>query len=184
MHKQLTETILHSDTVYNGLVMRVTRDRVSLPNGRISIREVVRHRGAVCVLPLTEDGHVLLVEQFRHGTSGVTREIPAGKLEKEGEDPLTAAKRELKEETGATSARWIDLGSYYGSPAILAEEIRMYLALDISVGESQPDAEEFLHVKRIPLATLVEAVMRGEIVDGKTQCAVLRASYLAEHGLI
>lgn len=177
------EKALERETLYQGVVFDITRDRVKLPNGGEGIREVVRHKGAVCVIPLTADGCVLVEKQFRHGYGGVTLEIPAGKLEV-GEDPAKAALRELQEETGATPGRLLPLGVFYGSPAILDEKIYMYLATDLTMGERHLDPDEFLEVERIPLATLVEQVLAGEIPDGKTQAAVLRAHLMLEKGLI
>ncbi len=181
---QLEEKVLERATLLEGIIFDVTRDRVALPNGEEGIRDVVRHKGAVSVLPLTSDGKVLLAKQFRHGYGGVTWEIPAGKLEGSDTDPLTAVLRELCEETGATAGRVLSLGEFYGSPAILDEKIYMYLATDLTFGEAAPDADEFIEVEAVPLDTLVEWVLAGKIPDGKTQAAALRAYLMAERGEI
>jgi ADP-ribose pyrophosphatase len=180
----LEEKVLERATLFEGVVFDVTRDRVALPNGGEGVRDVVRHKGAVCVLPLTDGGEALLVRQFRHGFGGVTLEIPAGKLEGSDSDPEEAISRELKEETGAVAGRLISLGEYYGSPAILDEKIHMYLALNLTFGETSPDADEFIEIERVPLETLVAWVLEGKIPDGKTQAAALRAYLMAERGEI
>jgi ADP-ribose pyrophosphatase len=180
----LEEKVLERATLFEGVVFDVTRDRVALPDGSEGIRDVLRHKGAVCVLPLTEQGEVLLVRQFRHGFGGVTLEIPAGKLESSDTDPKSAVLRELKEETGAVPGRLLDLGVFYGSPAIVDEKIYMYLATDLTFGATSPDADEFIEIERVPLPTAVEWVLAGTIPDGKTQAAALRAYLMAERGEI
>ncbi len=182
--KDLREITLQSEEKFSGPIFRVTHDIVSLPDGSTAFRDVVRHKGAVCVLPLTKEGDVILARQYRQGTSSVTLEIPAGKLDTVNEDHAAAAARELEEETGARAGKWIFLGDYYGSPAILEERIVMFLATDLSFGACHPDADEFLEPLRLPLSTLVDMALRGEIPDGKTQCAVLRTHLMLERGLL
>ena len=168
------EITLSSTCLYDGRILRVERDTVRLSNGAEALREVVRHLGAVAVLPLSDDGQVTVEEQYRYGAGQVLTEIPAGKLDRADEDPLEAAKRELREETGMSADRWTYLGLYYGSPAILSEKIHLYLAEGLHEGECDLDEDELLTVSRIPLDALYERVLRGDIPDGKTQCAVLR----------
>ena len=180
----LEEKVLERATLFEGGVFDFTRDRVALPDGSEGIRDVLRHKGAVCVLPLTEQGEALLVRQFRHGFGGVTLEIPAGKLESSDTDPKSAVLRELQEETGAVPGRLLDLGVFYGSPAIVDEKIYMYLAVDLTFGATSPDADEFIEIERVPLETLVAWVLEGKIPDGKTQAAALRAYLMAERGEI
>lgn len=169
------EKKISSEEIFDGKVIRVCVDKVTLPNGKEGTREIVHHRGAVCVLPLTDDGDVICVRQFRYAHGEMVLEIPAGKLEEGDEDPREAALRELSEETGATCRSLKYLGKLYTSPAIFDEVIYMYLATGLSFGASHTDEDEFLEVKRIPLRTLVEMVMRGEIPDSKTQACILRA---------
>ena len=106
-------------------------------------------------------------------------EIPAGKLEY-GEDPLSCGKRELKEEIGAAAEEWVDLGKIYPTPAYDTEVIHIYLAKGLSFGEQHLDPGEFLNVERVPLLTLYEQVMAGEILDAKTQIAVLKVKAMLE----
>lgn len=134
---------------------------------------MIRHNGAVCVIPLTADGAVYMVRQYRYPYAMELLEIPAGKLEV-GENPDEAAARELEEETGMRAGTIEYIGDYFGSPAILEERIRMYVARDLVPTAQHLDADEFLAVEKIPLDRLVEAVLAGEIPDGKTQVAVLR----------
>ena len=118
---------------------------------------------------------------FALGRGGVVYLIPAGKLNYRGEDPLSAAKRELREETGAVAKKFVDLGDLVPSPAVLSEKIKTYLAEDISFTERELDEDEFLDVEMIPLEELYQMVMRGEIADAKTQVAVLKVWNLKTH---
>lgn len=171
----LTEKKLSSETLFEGKVLTLQKDTVSLPNGKKALREVIRHKGAVCVIAYNEkDETIVTVKQYRYAQEEVLLEIPAGKLDFVGEDPLDAAKRELSEETGYTAKKWVPLGLYYGSPAILDEKIYMFAAFDLTKGEIHPDEDEFLQICRIPLKDAKEAVLRAEIPDGKTQVAILR----------
>ncbi len=181
--KQLRETPVARTTPWEGHIMKVEEMTVQLSNGAEAPREVVRHPGAVCVIPMTDDGHILVEKQWRTGYGGILLEIPAGKLDGRDEDPLLAAQRELREETGAVAAHWLDLGEYYGSPAILDERIEMYAAWGLTFGETDPDEGEFLSVERVPLGELVDLVLAGKIPDGKTQVAVLRLYLMQERGI-
>ena len=172
---KLEEKKISSKEIFEGKVMRVTVDMVELPNGEEAVRELVHHRGAVCVLPITDDGDVICVRQFRYAHGEVLLEIPAGKLEEGEQDHRAAALRELSEETGAQCKELTYLGKLYPSPAIFTEVIHMYLARGLTFGETHPDDDEFLEVERIPLEKLKDMVMRGEIYDAKTQVCVLRA---------
>ena len=171
---KLIETKLTSKDIFCGKIMTVQLDTVRLPNGKEATRELLRHKGAVCILPLTEKGEVIVERQFRYPLNTVLLEIPAGKLDFVGEDPLEAAKRELREETGVLAGKMTYMGEYVGSPAMLDERIHMYLAEDLTYGECDYDEDEFMSLDKIPLEELAEMVLRGEVPDGKTQAAVLR----------
>ncbi len=175
---ELIEKTISSELIFDGVVVHLYRDIVSLPNGGTSVREIIRHIGAVCVVPITDDGDIILERQYRYAVDQVLTEIPAGKLDSADEDFALAALRELKEETGAVPTELIDMGDYYGSPAIMGERIRMFLAKGLTFGERHLDDDEFLEVFKIPLDEAVEMVMNGEITDGKTQVGILRASRL------
>ena len=177
----LTEIGIKREEIYKGKVLDVVCDTVLLPNGSTSTREMCLHLGAVCVLPLLADGTVLMERQYRYPHGRIFFEIPAGKLNYKGEDRLEAAKRELREETGAVAKKYTDLGEMIPSPAILGEAVRMYLAEDISFVERELDEDEFLDVERVPLEELYKMVMNGEIADAKTQITVLKV-WNMKHG--
>lgn len=171
---QMREECLESELIFDGKVMHLYFDRIKLPNGATATREYARHIGAVCVLPLFADGTVACVRQYRYPHGEILTEIPAGKLDSKQEDRARAAMRELREETGCTCGKLTHLGKIYTSPAILDETIDMYLAEDLTEGETDFDEDEFLAPVRIPLKDLVDDVMAGKIPDVKTQAAVMR----------
>jgi ADP-ribose pyrophosphatase len=170
----LEEKQISSEEIFNGVAIHLFRDEILLPNGKKSVREVIRHPGAVCVLPLTEQGEIIFVNQFRYALGKVTLEVPAGKLEK-GEDPMVAAMRELSEETGLDAKNVVPMGELYTTPALIDEIIYMYIATDLYQGEKHPDEDEFVDTVKIPLEKAVEMVMNGEIRDSKTQIMILKA---------
>ena len=174
----LEECCISSELIYDGKIVHLYVDCVSLPNGESSVREYVKHVGAVAVLPLTDEGEVICVRQYRYAHGCVLTEIPAGKLDSPDEDRVSAALRELREETGAHCDRLTHLGLFRSTPAILNEKIDLYLAEGLTFGETDPDEDEFLEVVRIPLSELVDRVLRGEITDGKTQVAILQVNEL------
>ena len=170
----LEEKNLSSRLIFDGKVVHLYEDAVLLPNGVQAKREYVKHIGAVCVLALTDDGEVVLERQFRYPFHKELIEIPAGKLDSREEDPLQAALRELREETGFVPERIVHIGDYYGSPAILDENIRMFLATGLRRDAQHLDEDEFLEVFTMPLEELVERILAGEVPDGKTQAAALK----------
>ena len=172
----MREKTVSSTVIYDGHVLHVCRDEVQLPNGEPAVREYAKHVGAVCVLPLTDDGEVILEHQFRYPFHDILLEIPAGKLNFAEEDPREAALRELREETGAVPRELIYLGDYIGSPAILGERVRMFFARGLTFTEQQLDEDEFLEVIRMPFERLLDEVMAGRVPDGKTQVAALRVA--------
>ena len=176
----LTEKRLSGELIYDGCVVHLWRDEIELPDGGRGIREIVRHVGAVAVLPLTDKGEVICVRQYRYPFAEVLLEIPAGKLDSPDEDVLEAARRELREETGAVGGELIPLGTLYPSVAIFDEKIHMFAAVGFDMGETDRDEDEFMEVEKIPLSTLVDMVMSGEIRDAKTQTAVLKVARLVE----
>jgi ADP-ribose pyrophosphatase len=175
----LTETPLKQTYQYKGKIVNLRVDDALLPNGKISLREVIEHPGGVCIAALTDAEELLFVRQFRYPYAQVLLELPAGKLDR-GEDPLEAGKRELREETGATAAQYISLGKLYPSPGYCGEIIHLYAATGLSFGDMQPDDDEFLEVERIPLTEAVRMVLDNEIEDAKTQTAVLKLAMLRQ----
>lgn len=166
-----------SELIFDGKVLHLYRDEIYLPDGREAFREFCKHIGAVCVVPVTDEGEIICVRQYRYAVSRVMLEIPAGKLDSKNEDPREATLRELREETGATCKSLTYMGKYYSSPAILDECIHMFLAEGLEFGETDFDEDEFIEIVKIPVDELVAMIMRGEIYDGKTQAAVMRAAY-------
>ena len=177
-NEHLIETCAASKSVFEGKILHVYVDDINLPNGERGFREYIKHIGAVAILPLTDDGKVICVRQYRYAVGQVTLEIPAGKLDSPNEDPREAALRELREETGTTCKSLEYLGTYLASPAILDEKINLYFARGLEFGETDPDDDEFIDVVHIPLAEMVDRVMQGEILDGKTQLAILKVNEL------
>lgn len=173
-HDKFTETCVDSRLIFDGRVLHLYKDTIRLPNGKTGMREYCRHGGAVCVVPLTRDGRVVCVRQYRYAVGRTVLEIPAGKLDAPTEDHLAAALRELSEETGYTTEHITPIGELYTSPALLSEVIYMYLAEDMTPGETHPDDDEFLEIVEIPLEDVVDMILRGEIPDAKTQAAVLK----------
>ena len=178
--KNLAEVQTGSEEIFDGVILHVFKDTVQLPNGNPATRELIRHVGAVGVIPVTEDGKVIVERQFRYPLGRVITEIPAGKLDSFSENRLSAAKRELEEETGYTADEWIDMGDYYPTPAYCDERITLYLARGLHQGQRHLDEDEFLNFEAVPLSQLVEDVMEGRITDGKTQVAVLKAARILQ----
>lgn len=174
--KRLGETRTSSEDIFDGVILHVKRDMVSLSNGSTTVREVIRHIGAVCVIPVTDDNRVIMERQFRYPLNRVILEIPAGKLDAPDEDRLSAIRRELREETGYTADEWTELGDFHPAPAYSDEYITMYLACGLHKGERELDDDEFLDVYAIPLSELVQDVMEGRISDAKTQVCILKAA--------
>jgi len=172
---KLIEREKSSELIFDGRVLHLYRDEVTLPDGSESVREYCNHNGGVCVLPLTDDGEVILVKQYRYAHRKCTLEIPAGKLEVgEKDDIRSAALRELKEETGAECEELIYLGEMYPSPALLSEVIYMYFARGLKFCEKHLDDDEFLECERVPLERMLEMICEGTLPDAKTQIAALR----------
>ena len=169
----LEEKQLSFEYKFEGKIIKLRVDQALLPNGATATREVVEHNGGICVVPLTDKNEVLMVEQYRYPYSEVVLEIPAGKRDG-NEEPLEGGKRELKEETGAVAENYTFLGELYPTPGYCGEIIYMYLATGLSYGETDPDEDEFLNLKKIPLETAVEMIMNGEIKDAKTHAAILK----------
>lgn len=171
---KLTETKIDSQTIYEGKIINVYKDTVLLENGKKTTRELVTHQGGVCVVAVTDDNHVYMVEQFRYPFNKVILEVPAGKIDP-NEDPLTCGKRELKEEVGVIAKNYENLGDFYPTVGFTNEIIYTYLATDLEISKQQLDEDEFINIKKLPLKQVYDMVMSGEIKDGKTQTAILKA---------
>ena len=174
-----TEKVIRHVNRYEGVIVQVDMEMVKVPNGNITMREVVRHPGGVCVVALDGDGMVATVRQYRFPIGEHLLELPAGKLEP-GEEPLPAAKRELSEETGLEADEWRDLGFIYTSPGFSTERLYLYLATGLHHGAQHLDLNEFLDVEYHSLESLRDMVLRGEIADGKTVAGVLKTAATAK----
>ena len=167
--------VLSSREVYRGPVFWITSEQVLEPTGVRVRRDIVRHSGSVVILAVEEsrsEPRVLLEHQYRHAARQMMWELPAGRID-EGENELTAAKRELLEETGYTASRWRCVLRFYASPGFLAETMNVYLARGLRPGPAQPEADEVIKVRMTPLSTAVRMVMNGSIRDAKTISGVL-----------
>lgn len=176
---RLKEENMGTISCHRGVVVNVRLDHARLPDGSLALREVVEHPGGVAVLPLETDGTVWCVRQFRYPFSETLVEIPAGKLEP-GEDPETAARRELSEETGLESGDLIYLGRHYCSPGYNNEVLHLYLARELRHGRAHPDEGEFLSVEKHTLSELTELALSGRLPDTKTVVAVLKSKLLTD----
>lgn len=175
--KDLTEHFVAGERVFDGKLLKVYRDRVRLPDGSEGTREYIRHPGAVAIVPLFEDGRVLLERQFRYPHRREFIEVPAGKVDP-GEPPLGTAKRELLEETGYTAQEWTRLGVLHTAIAYTDEAIELFVARKLSLSERKLDAGEFLEVFSVPLGEAIQMIRDGRITDAKTVAALLWAKGL------
>lgn len=181
--KDLNETRLTSDQLVDGKLLKVYRDRVRLPDGEEGEREWIDHPGASAVVPIFTDGNTLMVRQFRYPPGRVFLEVPAGKLDKEGENPEDVAVRELEEETGWTAERLVKLGALYPCIGYSNEIIHLFLAEGLRRGERNLSEGEFMEVVTLPFDEAVSQARTGELLDMKSAIALIYAhDYLYRRG--
>ena len=178
------EKQLRYEYKYKGKIVNMRVDDILLPDGKNAKREVIEHPGGVCVAALTDDKKILLVKQFRYPYGEIIYEIPAGKRDRQNEEPLECGKRELREETGATAERYFSLGELYPTPGYCGEIIWMFGATGLSFGNTDPDEDEFITFEAIEIEKLVNMILSGEIKDAKTQAAVLKLKLMIDSGLL
>ncbi|NEW62840.1 NUDIX domain-containing protein [Granulicatella sp. zg-ZJ] len=171
------ETTLQSKNVYHGAIFDVESHDVRLPNGNISKRDIIKHHGAVCILA-TKDNKVLLVRQYRKAIEQSLFEVPAGKLDSPKEEPLSAAKRELEEETNYQARHWKEVYTFVVSPGYCTEKITLFEATELIEVENplSLDEDEFLDIVWIEIPKALEMVEDGTIIDAKT---IMALQYLA-----
>jgi ADP-ribose pyrophosphatase len=175
------ERILSSRTVYRGPVFWVTTDQVEEPGGVRARRDVIHHTGSVVVLAVDDSAstpRVLLERQYRHAAQDYLWELPAGRIDP-GEQELQAAKRELLEETGYTAAKWRRILKFFASPGFVAETMAVYLATGLRAGLAQPEDDELIYKRLVPLPAALRMVLRGTIKDSKTISSVLWLDHMA-----
>lgn len=171
---ELFEKKLFSTEIYNGKVFKITKDDVELSDGKKTIREVVHHNGGV-VIVAEKDDKIMMVKQYRYATGQALFELPAGKLDKENEDMLSAAKRELKEETGYIAQNWETLGFIWTSPGFCSEKLYLFKASNLSFEGQKLDDGEILDYTEVEKNRVFDMVKSGEINDAKTISALMRA---------
>ena len=171
--------VLSSETVYSGRIVTLSVEKVRLPNDRTVSLEIVRHPGAAAVVPIDDQGRVILVRQYRHATGSWLLEVPAGKLDHPGESPEDCARREVEEETGFRAGEMTSLGWIWVTPGYSYEKIWLYLARRLTPVPASLQPDEVLTVEPLPLDDAVRRAASGEIVDAKSVCALLRAASLS-----
>lgn len=173
-HKLLLEKTRSSKEVFNGKLLHVFYDEAVLPDGNLSSREWIKHPGACAVVPVFENGDLMMIRQFRYPTSQIFWEVPAGKIDA-GEPEDTTALRELKEEAGVATDDFAYVGHFYPGIGYSDEVIHIYTAWNLAPVPQKVDEDEFVTRERIPFSQAVEMVHSGEINDGKTVICILRA---------
>lgn len=168
------EKTMKSERIYEGKILSVRIDTVELPDKKYSKREIVEHPGAVAIVPITEDKEIFLVKQFRKATETVLLEIPAGKLEI-NEQPTECAIRELKEETGLNAEKMDCILDYYSSPGFTNEKIHIFMASGVTIGEAEPEEDEYIDVVKIKIDEAMNMINDGIIKDGKTIIGIFMA---------
>lgn len=169
----LIEEKVSSEDVFDGNLLHVKKDTVRLPNGNIAYREWIKHPGASAVVPVTPEGRLIFVRQYRYPIQQVTLEIPAGKLDAEGEDPLDCARRELSEETGYQAEKYTFLTKLATTVGFSNEFIYIYAAEGLTAGMQHPDEDEFINVCTLTMDEAMAKIRSGEICDAKSVTAVL-----------
>ena len=170
--KDLEEELVHSRRKFSGSVLSIRVDQVRLPDGKNSSREIVDHPGGVTIMPVNSEDEVIMIEQYRHAAEEVLLELPAGRLE-ESEEAESAARRELKEETGYTAAEFKHLLDFYTTPGYSTESLHLYLARDLKEGDQELEEGEFLSLREVPLEEIPQMIMAGSIKDSKTLIGLL-----------
>lgn len=168
------ETTIEKEYIYKGKIIDVRRDKVELPNGNTSIREIVEHNGAVGIVAINKKNEIIMVRQYRKPFEEVLLEIPAGKIEGK-EEPLECGKRELQEETGFKPLKMELMSTIYTSPGFTNERIYIFFCKDMEMGTTNYDSDEFIQTEYIPYERAVEMIYENKIKDAKTIAGILMA---------
>jgi ADP-ribose pyrophosphatase len=179
MSDPLAETMLSTETVFDGRLLHVNRDTVRLPNGHETGREYIVHPGAVLVIPVLDDGRLVFERQFRYPLGKSFIELPAGKIDPK-EDPLVTGQRELLEETGYTAREWQVVTQLHPCIGYSNEVIHVYLARGLQAGDHRRDDDETLEIFTLSLEEAMQKVLNGEITDAKTVIALFWAEKLLQ----
>ena len=166
--------LLKSEILMKGRAFAIRRDTLKAPDGRETKFEIIEHGGSVVIIPIEDNGNMLLVRQYRHATGQDLLELPAGTLD-EDEEPEVCAAREIREETGMQAGTLTKLGDFYLAPGYSTEFMHVYLATDLSHNPLDADDDEFLSVESIPVAQAIKMAARGEIPDAKSLAALFLA---------
>ena len=168
----MREEVVSSKAIYEGKILRIKLDEVKLPNGYVTVREIVEHPNAVALIPIDSDGKIIMINQYRHSAQEVLLEIPAGTMEK-NETPEECAKRELLEETGYEAKKLKKIFSCYLAPGYSTEFIHIFLATDLIYKGQKTEADEQIKVVKLSLKEALEKIKKNEVKDAKTICSIL-----------
>ncbi|NLY18905.1 MAG: NUDIX hydrolase [Clostridiaceae bacterium] len=168
------EKTIKDERKYTGNIINVSRLTVELPNGKVATRDVVSHPGAAVVVPITDDGMLLMVTQYRKPCDMISLELPAGKLD-DGEDPEVCAKRELLEETGYLAGNMVKALNIHSTPGFSDELLHMYVATNLIKSEACPDEDEFITCSKHSIPDLINMIKEGKITDAKTIVGIFLA---------
>ena len=166
--------LLKSEILMKGRAFTIRRDYLKTPDNRETKFDIIEHGGSVVIIPIDENGNVLLVRQYRHAASMDLLELPAGTLD-ENEEPEICAAREIREETGMAAGKFVKLGSFYLASGYSTEYMHVFLATDLSEDPLEADDDEFLSLESVPLAVAIQMAERGEMPDAKSLAALLMA---------
>lgn len=168
------EKTVSEQHIYKGNIIDVERLTVTLPDGKLATRDIVRHPGASAVIPVNENEEIYMVRQYRKPLDAVSLEIPAGKLD-HGEDPAVCAERELKEETGLTARQIIHIVSIHSTPGFSDEILHLYAAVGLQEGDACADDDEFIFTEKYKVEELINMVLDGKITDAKSIIGIFLA---------
>ena len=167
--------LIDSETIFKGRAFSIRRDNLRTPNGQTTKFDIVEHHGSVVLLPIDNDGNLLMVRQYRHAAADDLLELPAGTLDGPDEAPLHCAEREIREEIGMAAGKLTELGKFFLVPGYSTELMTVFLATELRFDPLDPDTDEFLQVEKLPLAEVFSLAAAGKIPDAKTLASLMMA---------